>query len=166
MELLLEIFDSVNTDSTAIVELDDYKSFLKVLDWRIQSVPVTDTMTRLYQLSSLIYLDRLSGTLLSQSARTQANIDMAFVIFSGLDSCERQFPVFILGCEARTDAQRVIILELMSKTETKSASRTFTYVRILLHAIWEQEDLQDRNLNYCDKLTATISRCDIPPSFV
>ncbi|KAJ8130685.1 hypothetical protein O1611_g2948 [Lasiodiplodia mahajangana] len=148
LELLSDICDSVYVNSASIVEPDDYKSYLKVLDWRIQNIQVTDSMTELYKLSSLIYLDRISGPLLNQYARTQMYIDKAFEILSQLDSCERQFPVFILGCEARTDIQRAIILDLISKTESKAASRSFTPVDIILQAIWAQDDLQDGDLDY------------------
>ncbi|KAI1125339.1 hypothetical protein F5Y10DRAFT_247203 [Nemania abortiva] len=166
LELLSDICDSVYVNSDSVVEPDDYKSFLKVLDWRIQNIQVTDSITELYQLSSLIYLDRISGALLNQFARTQMYIDKAFAILSQLSSCERQFPVFIIGCEARTDAQRAIILDLISKTESKAASRSFTPVDIILQAIWAQDDLQDGDLDYSSKLSSTISRCAKPPSFV
>ncbi|RYC64325.1 hypothetical protein CHU98_g1869 [Xylaria longipes] len=166
LRLLSEICDLEHVNSNHLVELDDHKSFLKILDWRIQNIPTTDFITELYQLSSLIYLDRISGPLLNQFARTQLYIDKAFAILSELSSCERQFPVFILGCEARTDTHRAIILDLISKTESKAASRSFTYVKLLLQAIWAQDDLQDGELDYCSKLSSTISRCAIPPSFV
>ncbi|RYP19018.1 hypothetical protein DL765_003601 [Monosporascus sp. GIB2] len=169
LELLSEICDSVPGDTGPIEELDDHKSFLKVLDWRIRSVKVAHPVDELYQLAMLVYLHRISGTLLNQHLRTQQRIDEAFAILSQLGSCERQFPVFIFGCEARTDHQRVIILELISRTERNNASRSFNYVKLLMQAIWAQDDLvdsQNGDLDYWNKLSSTMSRCAIPPSFV
>lgn len=169
LDLLSEVCDSVSPDIESIRELDDYKSFLKVLDWRIRSIKFTAAVDELYQLAILIYLDRISGTLLNQPLRTQQHIDRAFTILSQLSSCERQFPVFIIGCEARTDNQRAIILDLISKTEKNNASRSFNYVKRMIQAIWAQDDLFDwqlGDLDYWNKLSSTMSRCTIPPSLV
>ncbi|KAI8631726.1 fungal-specific transcription factor domain-containing protein [Xylariaceae sp. FL1651] len=169
LEQLSDICDYVPVDSRSIKEQDDHKSFLKVLDWRIRSIHAAAAVDELYQLAALVYLDRISGAFLNQPLRTQQHIDKAFVILSQLGSCERQFPVFILGCEARTDSQRAIVLDLVSRTERNIASRSFIYVKLLIQAIWAQDDLvdlQNGELDYQSKLSSTMSRCAIPPSFV
>ena len=104
--------------------------------------------------------------LLDQSARTQQQIDRAFSIFSELSSCKRQFPLLILGCEARTDQQRAIVLDLIARTEKGTSSRPIIQVKILIHAMWAQDDLADQELNYWDKLSSIISACSIVPSLV
>lgn len=169
LELLSVICDSISVNSKAAQESEDHKGFLKVLDWRIRNTAVATAVDELYQLSMLVYLDRISGTLLNQPIRTQKHSDKGFTILSQLRSCERQFPVFILGCEARTDNQRAIILDLISKTEKNAGSRSFNYVKLLLEAIWAQDDLtevQNGHVDYWNKLSSTMSRCAIPPSFV
>ncbi|KAI0879962.1 fungal-specific transcription factor domain-containing protein [Annulohypoxylon maeteangense] len=178
IQLLSDVCDAVSARSVAgqpFENIDDHKSFLKILDWRIRSIPLeaivcdsTDAslMIELYQLAMLVYLNRASENLLSQTTKTQHQIDKAFSIFSQLDSCDRQFPIFILGCEARGDDQRAIILDLITKTEKKASSRSFNYVKILLQAIWAQDDLANGHINYCDKLNYVISCCAIVPSFV
>lgn len=156
-------------------DLDDYKNFLKILDWKIRSIPVpvkgseiseTATIVELYQTAILVYLNRVSGYLLDYSARTQQQIDRAFNLFSQLNSCERQFPVFILGCEARTDDQRATVLDLISRTEKSVSSRSLNHVKILIQAVWAQDDLADRELDYWDKLSTVIGSCTILPSLV
>lgn len=177
-ELLSEFLDLVPmapSRKATSQALEDHKGFLTVLDWKIRTVPVLlkpdeaaemTTTVELYRLAIHIYVNRVSENLLSQAARTQQRIDKAFTLLSQLPSCERQFPIFILGCEARTDDQRAIILDLISRTEKKITSRSFNHVTLLLHALWAQDDLADSELNYWHKLTSIISRCTIVPSLV
>jgi hypothetical protein len=159
----------------SIEEVNNYKSFLMMLDWRLRTISVSTPImgtsemaiiTELYQLAALVYLNRVSEDLLDQSARTQQQIDRAFSIFSELSSCERQFPLFILGCEARTDDQRAIVLDLIARTQKRASSRPIIHVKILIHAMWAQDDLADQELNYWDKLSSIISACSIMPSLV
>lgn len=155
--------------------IHDHKRYLKILDWRIRSMTVeaivddgTDVplILELYQLAMLIYLNRASGNLLSQWNYRQKQIDKAFTILAQLGFCDRQFPVFILGCEARSDHQRAVILDLISRSEKSVSSRSFNYVRLLLQALWAQDDLADADVNYWDKLSHVISCCKILPTFV
>ncbi|KAI2618208.1 fungal-specific transcription factor domain-containing protein [Hypoxylon sp. NC1633] len=178
LELLSEVCDTVSARPPDMVlgsDVEDYKGFLKVLDWRIRNVPnppatkdspESARTVELYQLALLVYLHRVSGNMLDQHNRTQQRIDKAFAMFSQLSSCERQFPVFILGCEARTDDQRAVILELISRTEKNISSRSLLYVKLLLQGIWAQDDLAERELHYWDKLSCMISCCSIVPTFV
>jgi Fungal specific transcription factor domain len=162
-------------DDMSVEEVDNYKSFLMMLDWRLRSIPVstivigTSEMTmimELYQLAALVYLNRVSEDMLDQPARTQQHINRAFSIFSELSFCKRQFPLFILGCEARTDDQRAIVLDLIARTEKRSSSRPIIQVKILIHAMWAQDDLADQEMNYWDKLSSIIGACSIMPSLV
>ncbi|KAI8965609.1 fungal-specific transcription factor domain-containing protein [Daldinia sp. FL1419] len=179
MALLSEVCDAVSSkppNRMSVENVDDYKSFLKILDWRIRNMPMqtaanddadTPLIMELYQLAMLVYLNQASGDLLNQtSTRTQHYIDKAFVIFSQLESCVRQFPIFILGCEARRDEQRTVILDLISRSEKQDSSRSFNHTRILTQAIWAQDDLSNGDINYWDKLSHIITRCSIPPLFV
>ncbi|KAI2628136.1 fungal-specific transcription factor domain-containing protein [Hypomontagnella submonticulosa] len=177
MELLAKVCDAVSArpPPTASAEvLDDYKSFLKILDWRIRNLPAAATnnnsvntalTAELYKLAMLVYLNRATSNVLNQAPRTQQQIDEAFTILSQMDSCPRQFPVFIIGCEARTDTQRVTVLDLMDRTEKIVASRSFNYVRILMEGIWTQDDLANGDINYGDKLSSVFKRCSILPTF-
>ncbi len=119
----------------------------------------------LYQLAMLVYLNRANPRL-NPASRTQMQIDRGFEIFAQLRSCERQFPVFVLGCEARSDEQRAVLLDLISRTEKGVASRSFNYGRRLSQAVWAQDDLADGELDYLDKLSNAMSRCRIVPTLV
>ena len=156
-------------------ERADFKGFLRLLDWRIQNTPIArhsedatemTAVVELHRLAMLVYLSRASGDLLGQGTKGQQHLDKAFAIFSRLRACERQFPVFILGSEARTDHERAIVLDLMSRTEKKNSSRSLTHAKILVQAMWAQNDLTDGEIDYWAKLTAIISCCSIVPSLV
>lgn len=148
---------------------DDHREYLKILDWRIRRIPKANAMDEVFELAALVYLNRMLGPLLDdQPLRTQQRIDQAFAVLSRLNSCERQYPVFILGCEARTDEQRAIVLDLISKTEGNLASRSFKHIKLLLDVIWAQDDLVDGqhgDLSYWNKLSSTMSRFADPPCF-
>lgn len=124
------------------------------------------TTVELYRLAIHIYIDRVSENVLGQAAQTQQRIDEGFALLSQLPSCERQFPIFVLGCEARTDEQRATILDVISRTEKKVTSRSFNHVTVLLHALWAQDDLAEGDLNYWNKLTSVISNFRVVPSLV
>ncbi|OTB01941.1 hypothetical protein M426DRAFT_13936 [Hypoxylon sp. CI-4A] len=177
-ELLAKVCDAVSAKPppTAPTEsLEAYKSFLRILDWRIRNIKVTtatnesvDTVQRrqAYKLAISIYLNRATGNILNHAPRTEQQIDEAFAIFSQLSSCPRQFPVFIIGCEARTDTRRAIVLDLMARTERTVASRSFKHNRILMEAIWAQDDLANGEINYQDKLSGVFQRCANLPTLV
>ncbi|KAA8642705.1 uncharacterized protein ATNIH1004_009457 [Aspergillus tanneri] len=157
-------------------DLDDYKNYLKILRWRIRSISPSDSTPRngpgstmiveLFQLAMLVYLNRASGNLLERTAETEQLVRRAFAIFSELGSCERQFPLFILGCEARTDDERCTVLDLISRTEKVASSRSLLLVRKMVQAIWNQDDLADGEIDYEETLSVIISCCAILPTFV
>lgn len=145
------------------------KECIRILDWRIRSISTTGAIDEAFQLAALVYLDRISGSSFTPPSRAQQRVDEAFDLLSKMACCERQFPLFILGCEARSDEQRTVVLDLISRSEGNAVSRSFSHVKLLLEAIWAQDDLVDRqsvDLEYRNRLTSTMSRCSFPPCFV
>lgn len=180
---ICEKVPSDGTANTAFDSLEDYKGFLSVLDWRIRNirtaieyepgekmVSTADTIMlplQLYKLSLLIYLERISGNMLSPVIKISQHVEEAFAMLPRLSSCEYHFPVFFVGCEARTDEQRVMVLDLISRTEAKSSSRSYKYVVNVLQAIWAQDDLAGGgNMGYGEMLSSVITRCLVTPTFV
>jgi hypothetical protein len=155
-------------------ELQHFKGFLTLLDWRIRTTPVenvghcleTATVVELHRLAMLVYLHRSTEDLLGQAGKVQEYLDQAFAMLSALSACERQFPIFILGSEARTDHERAIVLDLMARTESRKSSRSLVHAKLLVQAVWAQDDLADVKLEYLKKMTAIISCCSIVPSLV
>ncbi len=178
IQLLSEICDVVSPEiplTKSGQRDEEYKNFLGILDWRIRNMPALlageagaedPLFLELYRLALLVYLNWTSSDLLNQAARTQHHVDRAFAILTQLETCNHQLPVFILGCEARSDGQRAVILDLIDRTERGNGSRSFNCARVLLQAIWAQDDLAVGDLNYWDKLSFVISCCTIIPTFV
>ena len=177
VDLLSQLCDVVPSPLCGLdgAERDQRKQFLEILDWRIRNIksPIStqenEESTRimeLYKLAMLVYLHRVTWSQLRQTVNLQTQIDRAFEILDNLGSCERQFPIFIFGCEAQSDAQRVIILDVISSTENSASSRSLNHVRLLLQAIWAQEDLAEGKTNYWNKVSYVISCCTTLPSFV
>jgi hypothetical protein len=158
----------VPRDITSIPISDDYKEYLKILHWRIRKIITEDTADEAFVIATSIYLYRLSSPFIDDQQKKDALVLNGFNVLSRLDSCELQFPVFILGCEARTDCQRGGILDLISRTEGKIGSRSFKHVKAILEGIWAQNDLVDGpngEISYWNGLRAAMSRYTEPPCF-
>ncbi|TLD14260.1 uncharacterized protein PgNI_04410 [Pyricularia grisea] len=119
----------------------------------------------LYPLSLIIYLHR--GTEGMAATCIEDDVSTAFSHLVSKSVCDRQFPLFIIGCEARTDEQRTAVLDLMARSEKLKSSRSVGHVRLLLEAAWAQDDLlaEGRKLDYILKLSGVINLAMIPPSF-
>ncbi len=126
-------------------------------------------MIRLYQTAAVIYLSRVAECISEEARYMQPLLADAFTLLSQIRTCELQFPLLILGCEARTDEQRITILDLVQRTEMTSYSRDLDCLRRSLRALWVQEDLcADGHLqaNYVDRMTSIISATRFVPSLV
>ena len=179
LALLSEGCDTLATaqlEAMSASQLDNYSSFMRSLGWRIQSISTTDDIEQdqtrksraleLFQLATMVYLNRISGNLLELPIKTQQMIGEGFALFAQLSACERQFPLFVLGCEARTDAERCIVLDLLDRTEEKASSRSLCLLRRLIQAVWVQDDLAQGEVDYTEKLGAIMSCCSTLPTFV
>jgi hypothetical protein len=94
-------------------------------------------------------------------------VERAYVLLDNLETFNPAFPLLIVGCEARTDEQRMKILEHIEKATKFSSLRSLHGLRNILQQIWVQDDLTvDYELDYLSKLDAVISSYQIMPSFV
>ncbi|KAL2809056.1 hypothetical protein BJX63DRAFT_406951 [Aspergillus granulosus] len=136
----------------------------------IQHLPIPDDPDptfELFQLSILIYFNRITSSALEPQGTTQSRIQRGLAIFGTLHSCPRQFPLFIIGCEARTEEERRTILELIDRTQKSASSRSTFIVGELTNRVWVQDDLAgDEELGYREKMDAIVSVCSLLPTFV
>ncbi|KAJ4347953.1 uncharacterized protein N0V89_009325 [Didymosphaeria variabile] len=176
VDLLSELSDAVPRPLCGLTpaEHDELKRFLEILEWRIRNVKspastyedeAANLKFELLKLAMLVYLNRVTWNQLRQTFSVRTQIERAFEILMQLETCERQFPIFIFGCEAQSDAQRTIVLDAISRTENSVCSRSLNHVRLLLQAIWAQEDLAEGKTNYWNKVSYVISCCMTLPSF-
>ncbi|KAJ5379882.1 uncharacterized protein N7496_002310 [Penicillium cataractarum] len=177
LKLLAEVCNLVAARPSQMIpfkEFDDFKSYLKVLAWRIRSISISNTIVNeypgmattveLFQLAALVYLNRAFGHIIG--SETEQRIERGFDILSRMTSCERQFPLLILSCEAWTDADRCTVLDLISRTEKRDSSRSLCLTKKLIQAVWIQDDLSQGQIEYTEKLSAIMSCCTILPTFV
>ncbi|RAQ42686.1 hypothetical protein AFGD_010094 [Aspergillus flavus] len=122
-------------------DLGPLLSRLHTLAENIANLHLPDTPHRttleLFRLSMLIWLNRMTGATLEPQSTTDARVQRALHILSDLKTCPRQLPLFIIGCEARTDEDRCMILELMNRTEASASSRSMFIVKALTEAVWK-----------------------------
>jgi hypothetical protein len=124
-----------------------------------------DHILELYRLAALIYLERQSTNFSGQSAEIELWTDKGILILSQLSGIDQPFPLFVLGCEARTDEQRDIILDLILRTGFGKRSRNLQQVSNIIKSIWVQDDLADHTLDYRDKLESIFYSTNVIPSF-
>ncbi|KAK4061986.1 transcriptional regulator family: Fungal Specific TF [Trichoderma aggressivum f. europaeum] len=125
-------------------------------------------VAELYQLATLVYL--LNGSSSSRIPDHQLDglIDRGFCLIRKLRTCERCFPLLILGSEARTDEERMLLLELIHKTGAKHNESSLMRVRAGLEMVWSQRDLEAdedeySELSYLHRLDTVIgSSCTLP----
>lgn len=153
----------------------NHKNLLLVLEHRIRNFaayecpPLSgpeDLTIQVFQLALLVYLERTSGMSLRQSQEIEVRIERAFRLFERLETMERQFPVLILGCEARRDEDRVVVLDLIERTERRTGARSFRSTRRVLERLWAQDDLMERELGYTEKMRTILSSGENLLSFV
>jgi hypothetical protein len=98
-------------------------------------------VAELFRLAALIYLHRMYERLSGNSEPVPCFAEDAFDILARLRTCERAFPLFIVGCEARTDARRALVLEVISDTEVDTRTRSYACIRWYVKLFWNLDDL-------------------------
>ncbi|KAJ4214609.1 hypothetical protein NW759_010163 [Fusarium solani] len=170
--LLSEVCDTVVEPSDPRFHESDYQQYLKLLEWKLRRINVStdgnntlvegsrsnsDRAVELYQLATLIYLKRASADNPKERSRLPEWIERSFDILSYSEDCQWPFPLLILGCEARTDDQRTMILDLISKTERNIHFRKLDSINMMIQRIWVQNDLVEEEFNYVHKLGVVLS---------
>jgi hypothetical protein len=123
-------------------------------------------LAELHRLSGLIYLQRAGRHASSSNVALQEYLERAFETLRSLDTCERMFPLFIVGCEASTDIQRMTVLELIHRTAVQCVSADMLRVRHFIERFWAQSDLDtDQSKDYISRMTTAVSMYDGLPVF-
>ncbi|KAF7562897.1 hypothetical protein G7046_g1234 [Stylonectria norvegica] len=158
---------------------EEYKARMAQLEMQVRTLPDGSSTPEtwaspdnnlllsieLYQVSTLIYLIRASG---GPTSKLKALVERAFAAPVQYHSCHHFFPLFVLGCEAKTEEQRSLILALIERTERDSLMRSMKGVRDGIEGIWVQQDLhadEDLVINYDTMLSGVISANSTLPSY-
>lgn len=162
---------------------DEYREYLDGLELRltkrisltgpdIGAVPPgvikeISPVLELFRLATLVYLERASKNFSGQSTKLDQWTDDAFTILTKLNVCQYPFPLFIFGCEARSDSRRMAILDLIAKTEEHLHMRNVLDVRDLIQSMWVLEDLEvNGEVGFIRKLNLVLSSSEVVPRFV
>ena len=175
------MFEMIRRPTDVQYHNDEYENTLRCLERRITNIvpsaaeaDISDTTStawaatiELFKLAALIYLKRASRNFSGVSPQIDAMVERAYVLLDSLEAFNPAFPLLIIGCEARTDEQRIQILEHIEKGMQTSSLRGLHGLRDILQHIWVQDDLAvDYELDYLNRLDAVITSYRIMPSFV
>ncbi|KAH8667081.1 fungal-specific transcription factor domain-containing protein [Xylariales sp. PMI_506] len=184
LQFLSEIFSVLLQTSDQVTRTETFVENLNLLEGRSSVIAeICDTygessakidknatyLMNLFRLAAMIYLARASESISGELRNVQPLIDEGFLLMSKMRSCDLQFPLAILGAEARTDEQRMLMLDLVRRTELNTWGRTIHCLREGLRSLWVQDDLateQELVPNYMDKLSVMVSRAPFIPSLV
>ncbi|KAM0444331.1 hypothetical protein ACHAO4_010283 [Trichoderma viride] len=134
----------------------------------IESDDGEDIIAELYHLATLVYLFNGSASSCTLNHQLDGLIDRGFYLIRKLSTCERSFPLLILGSEARNDEERMLLLELIHKTGAKHNDSSLMRIKAGLEMVWSQRDLEAdedeySELSYLHRLDAIISSaCTLP----
>ena len=124
-------------------------------------------IAELYRLAGLTYLYRGAQRLPATASKVKGVVRAGYALLARLESCDRAFPVFILGCEARFDKERLQILDLIRRTQESGTFGNIIQVQQFVEAAWKQHDLDTENeLDYTTIMEAVVSMSKELPCFV
>lgn len=125
------------------------------------------THLQLLRLSALIYLERISRSFSGASPQLSSYLATALSLISTLDFMPAHFTLFVIGCEARTDEERGVLLSFFARMQTRPHLISLFQVKSLVESAWIQQDLDlEGGLGYLHKLNLVLSSRDVVPSFM
>ena len=184
LKLLSEVCDNHRDSSDGSdddSEDSDYRNYVEVLEWRVKQTdmpteivqstiqatkPNKVTVLELFQLATLIYLERTTAKLPGPSPKLVELVDRAFIMLHELETCQWPFPLLIFGYEARDDTERALILHVIEKTMQADHFQNFGSLRTMIRFVWTQDDLSEKAIHYVEKLSALMSISNRVPSFI
>ncbi|KAH8164572.1 hypothetical protein CIB48_g3665 [Xylaria polymorpha] len=183
LSILSEVWDVLLDPSDPRSQEVEYKDRLRALEWKVDNLPLATSITtesddargdleftvQLYQVATRVYLARASQSPQEPAANMDFLIDSAYAGPVQSCYCRHFFPLLIIACEARTDEQRVAILNLIDRTDRKGYVRSMKTFRTQVQSFWIQHDLHaDSDLisNYLSMMKAAVSSTSALPSYV
>lgn len=94
----------------------------------------------LFIIAAVLYIEQTS-TGHNPSTRKTEWINDALEIFSHISHCNKPFAYVIFGCEARTDRDRAIVLDVLDRTIASKSHGLMHPLRDVLLKTWVHDDL-------------------------
>ncbi|RYN42116.1 hypothetical protein AA0112_g2031 [Alternaria arborescens] len=177
LQLLAEVFETRLYASDPLYHSNDYQQSLNDLKSRLNGIdlvtPDEEGESDKYycleftRLAGLIYLERVSRNFSGQSTQLDHWKEDALCILAKLNTYPSSFAMFIIGCEAHTDEERLIILDFFTRLEQGSHLSSSLEAKGMIQTAWIQHDLGvEGELEYIHKINLVMSSRDVIPSFV
>ncbi|KZL74362.1 zinc-finger transcription factor [Colletotrichum tofieldiae] len=178
LHLLSEVTAEILPSKNPTCHGEEYKVKIKNLKEEIMNLkgprPFDDETRRaaakaeVFRIATLVYLSRSTGQDSTHPSEIPLLVKRGLHLIHHMGICERPLPLLILGCEARTDIERLYILDLVASTETAAPDRHLHSIKTLLQALWTQDDLHaEDNVqpDYMEKLSAVFTASRLLPHF-
>jgi hypothetical protein len=134
-----------------------------------QSANQDKNIAELYRLAGIVYLHRGGRKSRIGFQPTEMVLRTAFSIIEQLECCDSVWPLFIIGCEARSDEQRLPILQKFSRLLQSRNTSNMESIKNMIEASWSQDDLyeeESQEPDYVLKMNALISANRTLPVFM
>lgn len=177
------MFEMIQKPTDSLYHREEYETSLRCLENKITNTVllapegISETMSssstawvatmEIFKLAALIYLKRASRNFSGTTPQIEAMVERAYVLLADLETFNPAFPLLIIGCEARTDEQRMGMLEHIGRAMKGSSLSGLVGLQNILQQIWVQDDLAvGYELDYLNKLDVVITSYRIMPNFV
>lgn len=107
-------------------------------------IKAASATAELYRLASLLYLQRVAPDT-GDEVRRATYLRQAFTALGDVPVATGPWPIFIVACEARTDEERIYILEILDQMDKVRNIGNVRVMRSILETIWKQRDLQENS---------------------
>jgi hypothetical protein len=180
MDLICQVIDAVLDHDDVGYQSESHMAIIKSLEIRLQNLEqrhsgISDIdsgeaahqvrVAELFRLAALIYLLRLAkGESVGLKAYNLA-VASAFDVMEQCAFCERPWPMFIIGLEARTDEQRSVILTVFKASLQRQPHGTMSLADRMVRDAWTQQDLCGDEIDQLVLYSRVINRNHVPPCF-
>jgi hypothetical protein len=167
-----EINDADGTQSANLLEqkisreVGDYGS---ILVYSVTPIDRNTMVSDLHRLACLIYVNRAVHCVSGIEFRHRRLVREAILLLTEMVTCQHAWPLFIIGCEAFSDDQRLAILDIFeqSRQDRRRRSSHIHFIQHLVEAVWNQHDLNTENqVDYLTILDAVVGGVPFIPLFV
>ena len=127
-----------------------------------------EILAELHGLAALIYLNRTALGYTGDEAKHKFIVQKSIQSLNEVGVCEIPWVLFVIGCEASEDVQRLSMCRIFEKTQRgrKRRSDQIDWIRQMVESFWKQVDLDEtQKLSYDTIVIAVISSAPFLPAF-
>jgi hypothetical protein len=125
-------------------------------------------VSNLHRIASLLYANRAVHGVSGIEFHHRRLIREGILLLTDMKTCQHAWPLFIIGCEAASDDQRLAILDVFeqSRQDRRRRSSHIHFIQHLVEAVWNQHDLNAENqVDYLTIFDAVVGGVPFIPSF-